>query len=93
MSTIYKVTGNTYNVKEIIRACGFKWNGDVKRWEGGESAKAAMENRRRIKYDGKLLSAAGINVVEAGPVAVCYYCGMPAVGFSLGEPACADCGG
>lgn len=34
-------------------------------------------------------------LAEAQPAArpTCYYCGMPATGFSLGERACKDCGG
>lgn len=92
MNTLYKVTGNTYYVKGDLRACGFSWNASMKRWEGGEEAKAELERKMAIKHIGRELRAAQISTVECQPQQACYYCGCPATGFSMGEPACEDCG-
>ncbi len=50
---MYKVTGNTYNVKDFLKEIGFKWDTEKKIWIGGEEAKTELEKGRNNIFYGR----------------------------------------
>jgi hypothetical protein len=50
---MYKVIGNTYNVKDFLKDAGFKWDAEFKAWIGNEEAKAELEKGRNSVYYGR----------------------------------------
>lgn len=49
------ITGNTYEIKEILKGWGFSWNVDSKVWVGDDAAMATFE-----KYIAKKCLAGGL---------------------------------
>lgn len=110
--TTYAVTGNTYDVRHILKGkllC--RWNATMQRWEATQNAVDNFNSERSNlglnAYNRRDLAKAGITFTpitsadSEAPATIstrrerpaCYYCGCPSVGFSMGEPACENCGG
>lgn len=63
---MYKVTGNTFNVKDFLKQAGFKWDAAQKLWIGDEAANEELQKGRNNVFYGRkiqtLLYKFNINV-------------------------------
>jgi len=63
---MYKVTGNTFNVKDFLKDAGFKWDAAQKLWIGDEVANENFLKGKNSVYYGRkvtnLLHKFNINV-------------------------------
>lgn len=63
---MYKVTGNTFSVKDFLKDAGFKWDAEKKAWIGDEAAKEELQKGRNNIFYGRkvqnLLHKFNINV-------------------------------
>lgn len=64
--TEFTIIGKTYEIKEIIKASGFRWDKENQMWIGDAAAKSALEaegNPVRGRKNAKL-----VNALKIGPV-------------------------
>lgn len=50
---MYKVTGNTFNVKDFLKDAGFKWDAKAKCWMGDEAANEELQKGRNNVFYGR----------------------------------------
>ena len=48
--TTYKVTGNSYKAKQVLKDAGFKWIAEKKSWVGSEEAVAEFKRITHPTY-------------------------------------------
>lgn len=46
----YKVTGDTYKAKQILKDAGFTWNAENKEWTGNQEAKDELTRITTASY-------------------------------------------
>jgi hypothetical protein len=76
-NALFPIEGNTYPVKDQLKALGCRWNGDMKRWEAPgdvvERAKAIVAGAPSKTSSGS--SKRGSYGFKSRRIGVCWECG------------------